>query len=388
VHANVLDLTLSSYVFQPGNVVLTRDRLGTWESRSPGYDERFDYYTLIYDVFYDETAQKVIAICPALMNFERLINEAEFAIDNDSVPVASIEKTSKGTARGSLIMFDWPQDKGIPQFLEIKHPLFSGVMAINRTHRDHFKGCNALYAISKNNRLDWIADWLAYHVAEHGANAVVIYDNNSTDYTMDALADTIAGVDGIERAAIVRANFPFGPSGEQQTNYNSKFLHMTMVEYGRRTLLTEARAVLNVDIDELVYSKTGESIFDATVKSEKGYVRMKGQWVYTPRPEQGQGHAVRHADHCFIRTDLRRGVHRKYCVAPKGPLEGWPWLTHRIVSRKDVPNSDFGLWHFRGVSNSWDYDRADFDDAVLEKDDRLIKTMARNFGPGATATVA
>ena len=153
---------------------------------------------------------------------------------------------------------------------------------------------------------------------------------------------------------------------------------MTMVELGRRRLLGDARAVLNVDIDELVYSRSGQSIFEATVASEQGYTRVNGQWAYADLPPDGQ--LVRHNDHYAIRSDGRPKVNRKWCVAPKGPLEGRAWLTHRIVSRKDPCDPDFGFWHFRRISNNWDYDREDFDTNLLEVDTRLVATMQRVFG--------
>jgi hypothetical protein len=194
------------------------------------------------------------------------------------------------------------------------------------------------------------------------------------------------GVKGIEASALVRAWFPFGPGGTSNTYFNSKFLHMTMVELGRRRLMSQARAVLNVDIDELAYSRTGESIFDATVNSPQGYVRMDGRWAFAnPAPE---GSFPRHADHMFVRSDGRPKCNRKYCVAPLGPLQGKPWLTHRILSRRDPTDPNFGFWHFRRVSNNWDYDREDFDSNLLEVDSRLTETMARVFPTAATKAQA
>ena len=92
-----------------------------------------------------------------------------------------------------------------------------------------------------------------------------------------------------------------GPGGAGNANFNSKFLHMTMVELARRRLLAEARAVLNVDIDELVISRSGRSIFDATVDSPQGYHRIGGQWAYALPPYAES--FPRHADHRYARKD-------------------------------------------------------------------------------------
>ena len=172
----------------------------------------------------------------------------------------------------------------------------------------------------------------------------MIYDNGSTAYPLDVLTTALADLDGMQAVAVVNADFPFGPGGSGKTNFISKFLHMTMVELGRRRLLSTARAVLNVDIDELVYARNGESIFDATVKSEKGYIRFGGRWVYADPPNDSA--LIVHADHWAMRKDGRPNVNRKWCVAPLGPLNGRLWLTHRIISRKDPKHPNFGFWHF------------------------------------------
>ena len=45
-----------------------------------------------------------------------------------------------------------------------------------------FAGRNCLMTLSRDNALDWIRDWAAFHVREHGADAVLFFDNGSTDY--------------------------------------------------------------------------------------------------------------------------------------------------------------------------------------------------------------
>jgi hypothetical protein len=365
-----LDLTPSSFVFSGTHPSLSRDRIGLWEERDANYDNRYDFHTLFYDCYYEPDDGEVILICPSLFNFSRLISEASFAIDGRAAAVKGVS----GLSRGNAVRFDAPAR--VPEVFSFEHPLFRGEVPVSRVERDLFAGKNAVYAISKDNKLPWITDWMRYYVEEHGANAFVLYDNHSTDYSMEDLQEAMQSVPGVEATALVRAWFPFGPGGAGNTNFNSKFLHMTMVELGRRRLLGRARAVLNVDIDELVYSRSGQTIFDATVASEKGYVRMDGEWVYTDAPG-GQG--VDHADHRFIRPRGGPKVNRKYCVAPEGPLKGKPWLTHRIVSRKDPTDPGFGFWHFRRVSNSWDYSREEFDPQVMQEDPRLAGTMARVF---------
>ena len=367
-----LDLHLSSFRFGPLNPALRRDRLGEASERSETYDDHFDFSTLFYDVYFDHIAKEVRVICPSLLNFQRLIEESKFQIDG-----VGAKPVIKPLSRGNVIRF-----KGIdakPANLSFDHPHFSGTVQIGARHLDLFAGKNVLFAISKDNRLDWIKDWLTYYTKTHGANGVVIYDNHSTAYSMEELGETLRSVPGIDAAAIVRAWFPFGPGGAGNTNFNSKFLHMTMVELGRQRLLMDARAVLNVDIDECVYSRSGKSVFDATVDSPEGYLRFDGEWVYAKEPFPAG--FPRHADHGYTRKDGRPKVSRKWSIVPNGPSGDHLWRTHRVISRRDPTTPDFGFWHFRKISNGWDYDRSEvWSEDKMQEDARLIEAMTSVFG--------
>ena len=369
---NFLDLHLSSFRFGPLNPALRRDRLGDASERSETYDDRYDFSTLFYDVYHDHLAHEVRVICPTLLNFQTLIEECRFQIDGaDAKPVV------KNLSRGNVIRFKGVSTK--PNDLSFDHPQFTGTIPIGARHLDLFAGKNVLFAISKDNRLDWIKDWLTYYVQVHGANGVVIYDNQSTAYSMEELGACLHDVSGMEAAAIVRAWFPFGPGGGGNTNFNSKFLHMTMVELGRQRLLMDARAVLNVDIDELVYSKSDQSVFDATVESPEGYLRFDGEWVYAKEPFASG--FPRHADHGYTRLDGRPKVNRKWSIVPDGPSRDYLWRTHRVISRRDPTTPDFGFWHFRKISNGWDYDRSEvWSEDEMQEDVRLANAMTSVFG--------
>ena len=367
-----LDVSLSSFRFEGDARHLRRDRIGTPEERSEGYDSRYDFSTLFYDVYYDDRVGEIRIVCPTLMNFQSLVEQTCFFIDGEEVDLLGIESLSRGA------VLRLPCEIPDPKVLRLKHDDFGGEVPIGRLHLDHFAGKNVLFAISKDNRLEWIEDWLRYYVKVHGANAVLIFDNESSIYEMDALRKAIAGVQGIETAAVVRAWFPFGPGGSGNVNFNSKFLHMTMVELGRQRFLFDARAVLNVDIDEFVYSRSGRSVFDATVDNPEGYLRFNGEWVYPKTPLKGE--FPRHLDHGFTRKDGRPKVSRKWSIVPNGPLRDRLWRTHRIKSRKDPVTDEFGFWHFRKISTNWDYARDEpWLDAEMQADQRLQRAMSDVF---------
>ena len=70
-----------------------------------------------------------------------------------------------------------------------------------------------LLTLSRNNDLRWIRDWVRFHVREHGADAVLFFDNGSTGYGPPEIEAALAGIGGVGRSVCVAAVFPYGPQG-------------------------------------------------------------------------------------------------------------------------------------------------------------------------------
>jgi hypothetical protein len=366
-----VDLNFSSFVFDRSHPSLMRDRIGPWDERHASYDDAYDFDTLFYDAYFDAARNHVILVCPSLLNFKGLVAETDFFLDETPAKLRSVIDIS----RGSLISIEAGSER--PRKLSFRHRRFSGAVDINGTHLEALAGKNVIYAISKNNRLEWLQDWVGYYARAHNANGVVLFDNASTVYSSKELRDALTAVPGIEIVAIGHADFPFGPRGTSNTDYKSLFLQRTMAEIGRRRLLSKSRAVLNVDIDELIYSKSGQSVFDATYASKEGYVRANAQWVYADPAEIKD--FPRFLSHRYVSRSGRPKSNRKFCVAPEGAQAGKQWLTHFINTRKDPVDLDFQMWHFNQISTGWKYDRSGHDGPELIEDPDLIRAMSTFF---------
>lgn len=366
--AEVFDLELSSLRLPQDRSELSRELVGKAEFHDDAFRSRYDTKTLFYDCFVDAEANEVLLIGPPLLNLRQYVEEATFFVDGRSVSIKEIRDIS----RCSVIALDAADGTN----LTIQHALFGGQISIGRSYIDELSGLNGLYTISLNNRLEWIKDWLNYYVRLHGAETVVLSDNGSTDYSLAQLRKTISGVRGLQKAVILRAPYPFGPTAENKTAYSALFLQRSLAELCRLRFFARARAVLNVDIDELVHSKKGQSIFDAAAASTDGYVRADAEWVYTLEPSE-KGFA-RHVDHAYVSTSGKPKANRKWCIVPNGPQKGRQWLTHFIGSRKDPVNSDFRLWHFRQVSTGWKFGRSNVE-TELTHNPELADTMNRAF---------
>ena len=68
------------------------------------------------------------------------------------------------------------------------------------------------------------------------------------------------------------------------------------MQHARFRFLSQARSVLNVDIDELVLSDRNRSIFAATEQARGGFVKFSGRWVSATTPHGVSPGCGRHGD--------------------------------------------------------------------------------------------
>ena len=316
--------------------------------------ERFDRHTLFYDVFHDPEAGTIRIVAPSLVTQKRLVRQMTLKVDGHLIDAPEVNFVSPRT---SEIMFDCPVPA--PETLRVKHrgaPRLNAQVRINPANLAKFEGRNALVTISKNNRLEWIRDWLLYHVTQQGANAIVLIDNGSDAYSLRDLRRTILSVKGIEAAEILSAPYPFGPKGVDRVTFRSKFLHLSALHIAHHRFLKKANAVLSVDIDELVTKPGEQTVFEAVKDTANGYLTIRGTWRYAKKPN-GDGVASRHADHVLKRIEKDEILQPKWCVDPQGQLAGRYWGVHGILPGKRKFAHGFEYLHCRQVTTNWDYDR-------------------------------
>ena len=141
-----------------------------------------------------------------------------------------------------------------------------------------FAGRKVLCTISKDNRLEWIADWAEFHVKAHGADAVLFYDNASTRYTTTDLLALFRSIPGLDAAVVVPWTYKFGPPGNRSKDWDSHHGQYVMLEHARRRFLVDAAAMVNLDVDELVVTDDGVSLFEHLARSAEGALIYPGRW--------------------------------------------------------------------------------------------------------------
>lgn len=331
---------------------------------------RFDQHTFIYDAFFDSTDGYITLVTPPLRTQRRIFKALTIKIDGHRIDDLDIQHLSPRT---NQIRFPSPNND--PKIIRILHPAKPRINVqsqLSRTDLSSFRDKNVLLAISKNNKLIWVKDWLNYHVKNHGANALVLIDNGSDSYDLEDLESTISSVQGIKTFKIISAPLPFGPKATDRVSTNAKFLHLSALHIAHQKYLKQANAVLSIDIDELVTKPGNRTIFEAAKLARQGFVSIKGSWRYASKPNDTK-EIVRHKDHVLKRKGRDTLMQPKWCVDPTGPLRGHYWKTHGILRAERDFDHEFEYLHCRYITTNWDYDRD------YEPDERFIHAQEADF---------
>lgn len=357
--------------------------------RFAGFNDAFDHDTLAYDAFRLPDGRVALS-GPPLFNLTPLVETMRvMALPNGQQCEASIMQMDRHTR----ILVNAPADADALR-IEIAGGSVDVVISPSQNHV--FEGRRVLFTLSKNNHLHWIGDWVRYARDVHGADAVLFYDNGSTLYGAQELLDLFAGIEGIAAARVVEWPYRYGPQGLDATRFwDSDFCQRGAWEHARWYFLQDARSAQNADVDELVVSRSGESVFAAAEADPFGVVRYRGRWVVgTGQAGDAPRDDVRtHRDYQTVLREQRgwrfgilpvdsAGCAAKWTLVPRRcpPSAQWGvhsisgWLPSRRISR------DFSYRHFREINDNWKYDRDDrdaFDPDTHEKDDLLAAHYAR-----------
>lgn len=334
------------------------------------YLAHYDRHTLIYDCFYDDRSQRFVFTAPRLLNLWPIIKQHLYL---DGEPYRGAFKR-RVFQRGE--QFSVPGHHG--QVVELRHPSWSQRVNVRPSLRAVFAGLDTLLAMNRNNDLEWIRQWAAFHARAHGAEGVVVIDNGSTRYSAEAVLTTLQGVTGLKSVAVIEANFPYGPvDNSGKAIVSPRFLQTSMLNLVRQDCFADARAVLSVDIDELVVSETGASVFDAAVNSQLGLVSFREQKVYALG---GEGQSRPQSEHTATLPGQPPG-NTKWCLASQGFLNRFSWAVHRFGGPffPLTETSDFRYLHCQHATTGWKKNRLQTPVGVI--DDAAIGDVLRAYLP-------
>ena len=317
------------------------------ELRQPGFDDEYDYRTLWFEVF--QSGPHIRLEGPRLLNLKAYLDQATWILDGIDV-TPNVQLQDRGHAQDSIIR------DAVGKHLSVHLPDNLLEIQVGPDHSDFFEGQFAIYTKSKNNRLNWISDWLKFYVAEHGVTAALIYDNGSDAYTCHQLLETMQRVPGIGSGAVIDWPYKFGPQAGPAPFWDSDYYEFVVSSDAQHRFLNRCAGVINADIDELVLTDDRRTIFEHAADSETGFIRYRGRWITGRTLTQEPTENYSFAD--FGYYDPRAPLETpKWCCIPKRVPDDAQWRTH-LIHGLPMDFYDRALHrHFFPISTSWKYPR-------------------------------
>ena len=342
------------------------------EMRNATFAERYDWNTLFYDVY--RVGPHVVFQGPPFFSFLDRLKQGDpfrraFGFPTFRASHYGMEKRGEIWLRSDADHFS------------LDGPLGHHEIAVQPSGADIFAGRRVLLTISKDNRPEWIEDWVRFHRAHHGADGLLFYDNGSTAYTAAELQARLIAAFPDMAIVVVDWRFPFGPSGGKagavngvEAPWDSDFCQPGKTQHARWRFLQQAKSVLNADVDELVIANGSRTVFEAA--EQDGFAKFTGHWIVNAADGEAP---FRHADFTRRRASDPEICPPKWAVAPGTFGRKCTWSVHNIFgTRANAAVSDeFTYRHFKGISTSWKYDRSEPapDPASLQTDTVLAAAM-------------
>ncbi len=265
------------------------------DDRKGGYEALFDYDTLYYDVFRSGDGRRVICQGPPLLGCQAL-SDLTFRLPDTERPLVAYYLPPRTIYQPTHRVHLFGEGLSEARTIVLQLADTRIEVPIQPSGRARFAGRRVVTTLSKNNPLDWIRDWAEFNIRVHGADAIILYDNGSTDYTLADIGEHLGTLDGLADLLVVPWIFPYGPGVGPRNVQDSFFCQPGQLDHVRRRYCEEARAVLNTDIDELVVVPRGESIFERIEQSRRATFVFSGTWAEAVGRGEDFGRMIRHTD--------------------------------------------------------------------------------------------
>ncbi len=213
-----------------------------------------------------------------------------------------------------------------------------------------FDDRNVIVAQRHAEAADEIAQWLAFHVKDHGADAALLVNRAEPGPDSDAFAEVLAGaagaIDGLRCILLVDAPVPLGlqdqpalgdpataprATGAKAASdpWRAPLAQPMLYDLLKWRFLSRAGAVVALDPCDLLDAPAdGIGLFETCRQSQTGLVPVLGETVFAWRIRKGRRPA--HGDH-ICRTDPPTPAPPRWCVAPKRTGPDALWLPHKIA---------------------------------------------------------
>lgn len=347
--------------------------------RDQAFLDAFDATGMVYDCFWHADGRRVLLVGPPPVNLVADYYLARFTALPSGNAVTRRFHSSLSVMITELI--DVPTGSTA---IAIRFGRETIELPIRANLSAQLAGARILFGMNRNNDLRWIGEWARFHQRLHGTDTIVLYDNGSTDYAVEAVVETLRAVPGLAHVAVPVWRQPFGrtDTAVRLNPYWAHFPQIASMSAVLRRYGAQATGILNADIDELVAPPDGRSIYAVASGLRHGLAVFRGRWIeavpLTDAAADHRGYGVSLTDAKRARSrpnkwalDPRRGWVANLKVHPY-----WHWIAGRPMFSKITPDGAH-YWHFRGINTNWKRSSDPVPRELLAPDADLAAAFAR-----------
>ena len=324
----------------------------------------YDYNTIFYDVFLKADGQTVVAMGPPLLNLEAELSPITLKVGNKTTPFKYKYNEKK------IAVFEAKLTGGVqfpcPCEIHIKDKIYSVNLDLVVRPKEP-----TLICIQKDNKIQWIKDWITYYKKEFGVKNFVIYDNASS-YPIP-LKDELADI-----ATVIDWPFPYGIFYK----HANKYAQMGALNHFKLKFGGDCK-IFNFDIDELLVCKSEK--FKQEILSSS-YMRFDSYVVnYDPELPQDASFKdyvyreqnINGSAYKYVFDSALEGLMSVHYFNKKGLLSRFSSKSKVKIAAVD-PDQAYFL-HYKGISTNWKKHYSDkFKDDSLDKTDLELDNCVKN----------
>jgi len=251
------------------------------EEQQEDYLKNFDLHSLFYDVFISDD-NYLTFIAPPVYEQKMIFELAKIEVNSQSITVKPEYITHSRTFSAIYKLDDdFANTIRANDTVDIFFSLGKASGHWNVPTRDFeiLRNQDVFGAMNKDGELSWLYDWVEFNVRINHFTSVIIFDNNSSKYTVEELGNHLKNVPGLKKIVIIPWSVKFGVVAKPGTKtYDSDYGQYTALEMAHQRFLAQSRTFAHIDTDEYIYplKNTASSIIEEVLESEEGALQILG----------------------------------------------------------------------------------------------------------------
>jgi hypothetical protein len=298
------------------------------------FDETYDYDTLFCGAF--KIGNKAILLSPPMLNIKKFIQDNVEVTDG----VNPIKLEYCELDRCEITVADIDDESNSIQFF------YNGKMSLEvilDTPSKKYENKKIVFTMQKNETLENIRTYATYYKKIFDIDAVIIFDNQSTHYTLEDIDAELSNVD--VDVEVINWSMSHGPIGPP---WDSEFGRICAFQYLKYKFAFDSKCVVNLDIDEMLISEnTLDEIVDSMIDQNIDTIQVQSKNISRYTNKEGKEYSIKNYFYYHEKDneiDGERSSMVKWITLPKYSRQ-YCWTTHFVYSPSSVQADEIYYAH-------------------------------------------